>query len=204
MLVNQPTCQDHSIRWAGLPVSRIRVLAGRAAEQLRQRGPSEAVAKILSYLVRWTRDAIGVQRVRRAAEETGEEILNLWPGETVEVKSNEEIRRTLDSGDRTRGLGFMPGMARHCGKRYRVYKRAQTIILEGSDEVRRLKNTVLLEGVLCDGEHLVCDRSCFYFWKESWLRRVSREGTLEGPERSSEAVAASGVQRRRSTETLEP
>ena len=188
MLSNQPSCQDASIRPAGLPVSRVRVLAGRAAERFHQNGPREMVQRILFYLVRLTKHAIGVQPVRRAAEVAGEEILDLQPGETVEVKSEEEIRRTLDSADRTHGLGFMAGMARHCGKRYRVYKRARTIILEGSGEVRRLKNTVLLEGVICDGEHFVCDRSCFYFWKEAWLRRVSSGEGLYANESSEDSI----------------
>ena len=106
------------------------------------------------------------------AENLNPAILDLQPGEFVEVRSEEEIRRTLDANRRNRGLIFMANMAKSCGKQFRVYKRAQTIILEGSGEVRRLKNTVLLEGGICDGEGFVCDRSCFFFWREAWLKRV--------------------------------
>jgi hypothetical protein len=47
-------------------------------------------------------------------------------------------------------------------------------MLEGSGELRKLQNTVLLEGVMCDGI-FGCDRSCFQFWREAWLRRVPDE-----------------------------
>jgi hypothetical protein len=41
--------------------------------------------------------------------------------------------------------------------------------------------TVLLDGVMCDGtEHGGCDRSCFLFWREEWLKRVTPVGTLSG------------------------
>ena len=66
----------------------------------------------------------------------------------------------------------MPSMSRYCGTQLRLYKRVETIVLEGTGQTRRLKDTVLLEGAICDGEGFVCDRSCFYFWKEAWLTRV--------------------------------
>ena len=48
------------------------------------------------------------------------EVLGLQPGELVEIKSEEEIRRTLDATGKNRGLGFMPEMWPHCGRRGRV------------------------------------------------------------------------------------
>lgn len=102
-----------------------------------------------------------------------EEALNLRPGEWVEVKSEKEIFRTLDEKRRYKGLYFMGGMREYCGKQYRVYKRVERIMLESNQELRKMKNTVLLEGVICNGRVLCgCDRSCFYYWKEAWLRRV--------------------------------
>jgi hypothetical protein len=32
---------------------------------------------------------------------------------------------------------------------------------------------VLLEAVYCPGITFRCDRSCFLFWKEVWLRRAT-------------------------------
>lgn len=104
-----------------------------------------------------------------------EEVLNLKPGELVEVKSEAEIMATLDEKGRNKGLGWMCNMRKFCGQRFRVYKRLERIILESTGEYRNVKNTVLLEGVLCDGEEWYgCDRSCFHFWREAWLRRVKQ------------------------------
>jgi hypothetical protein len=102
-----------------------------------------------------------------------QEVLNLQPGDLVEVKSAEEILATLDRNRKCRGLLWMTGMRKFCGKRYRVFKRIERILLESNGELRKMKNTVLLEGVLCDGsEFSRCDRSCFHFWREAWLKRI--------------------------------
>ena len=100
-----------------------------------------------------------------------EENLGLRPGEVVEVKSEAEILATLDERGRHRGLLWMPNMARFCGKRHRVLKRMETIMLESTGELRKIRNTVLLEGAMCEDLY-GCDRSCFHYWRETWLRRV--------------------------------
>jgi len=106
-----------------------------------------------------------------------QEVLNLRPGELVEVKCVKEILATLDESRKYNGLLWMTGMRKHCGKRYRVFKRVETILLESNGELRKMKNTVLLQGVMCDGaEFCGCDRSCFHFWREAWLRRVKEDG----------------------------
>jgi len=102
-----------------------------------------------------------------------DEVLNLKPGELVEVKSEREILATLDADGKNRGLLWMRGMRSYCGKRYRVFKRVETILLESNGKLRKMRNTVLLEGVMCDGsEFFGCDRSCFHYWREVWLRRA--------------------------------
>jgi hypothetical protein len=104
---------------------------------------------------------------------TDEEVLNLKPGEWVEVKSEQEILATLDQKGRYKGLGWMCNMRKFCGHRYRVFKRLETMLLESNRQYRKVKDTVLLEGVICDGEEWYgCDRSCFHFWREVWLRRA--------------------------------
>lgn len=102
------------------------------------------------------------------------EVLNLQPGEWVEVRSVKEIFATLNEKNELRGLRFVPEMVKFCGKRFKVYKRLEKIILEATGELRRIRTpTVLLEGVFCDGTaHGGCDRSCFSFWREAWLKRV--------------------------------
>jgi hypothetical protein len=103
-----------------------------------------------------------------------EEVLDLCPGEWVEVKSADEIHRMLDGNGRYKGLLWMANMDRFCGKRYRVRKRLEKMMLESNGEFRRLKHTVLLEGATCENLY-GCDRSCFHFWREAWLRRVEAD-----------------------------
>ena len=104
-----------------------------------------------------------------------DEVLNLLPGEWVEVRTAKEIFDTLDTQGKLRGLRFTREMQKFCGKRFKVYKRLEKIILEETGELRTIKTpTVLLEGVFCDGMfHGGCDRSCFSYWREAWLRRAS-------------------------------
>jgi hypothetical protein len=112
---------------------------------------------------------------RRASGNIPKESLGLTPGEWVEVKSVKEILATLDQHGKLKGLAFNREMAKFCGKRFKVYKRLEKIVLESTGELRRIKTpTVILEGVFCDGEtHDNCDRSCFCFWREAWLQRVN-------------------------------
>jgi hypothetical protein len=121
--------------------------------------------------------AFGIKRkVTPTPVPPDEEVLNLKPGEWVEIKSEQEILATLDGNRRYKGLYFMGGMRNFCGQRVRVYKRAERILLESTEELRTMKNTVLLEGVMCDGRDWAgCDRSCFYYWREAWLRRVKED-----------------------------
>jgi hypothetical protein len=101
-------------------------------------------------------------------------VLDLQPGEWVEVRSPEEIFSTLNLKFMHKGMGFMPEMLQSCGKKYRVYKKVEKIVLETTGESRIIKTpTVFLEGNFCDGSfHDGCDRSCFCFWREAWLKRV--------------------------------
>ncbi len=102
------------------------------------------------------------------------EVLDLQPGEYVQVRSLDEIRATLDENGKYKGLLFMPEMEDFCGKKCRVFKKVRSITLESNGEVRILKSpTVFLEGVYCDGKrHHGCDRSCLLFWREAWLKRT--------------------------------
>jgi len=99
------------------------------------------------------------------------EVPELQPGEWVRVRSREEIRAMLDRCERYEGLAWMTTMEKCCGREFTVRRRVHKIVLESTGEIRKLKNTVLLEGGICDGIY-GCDRSCFFFWKEAWLERV--------------------------------
>lgn len=110
-----------------------------------------------------------------ATARTPDEPLNLEPGEWVEVKSREEIIRTLDRKGRNRGLEFTPLMLPFCGRRYRVSHRVDRMIMETTGAMRELRNTVALENVTCDGHTCWggCPRDQIHFWREIWLKRVT-------------------------------
>jgi hypothetical protein len=103
------------------------------------------------------------------------ESLGLRTGEMVMVKSLPEIIETLDKNGRNRGLHFSVDMIRFCGRQYRVRSRADRLITEATGEMRGIPNTVILEGVTCDGSVYAfggCPRMDFQYWREIWLRRV--------------------------------
>jgi hypothetical protein len=100
--------------------------------------------------------------------------LNLRVGEIVEVRTKEEILRTLDENGKLDQLPFMPEMFKYCGKKFKVFKRAdKTCDTIEKTGCRRMKDTVHLEECRCDGQsHGGCEAGCLLFWKEAWLRRV--------------------------------
>ncbi len=110
----------------------------------------------------------------------------LCVGDWVEVRSKDEILKTLDKNGQLEGLPFMPEMFAYCGQRLRVYKRAhKTCDTVYEYKGRKMKDAVHLEGVRCDGQsHGGCEASCLIFWKTAWLRVLDPAGrelsTAEG------------------------
>jgi hypothetical protein len=103
------------------------------------------------------------------------QVLGLQPGDWVQVRSEKEIRATLDDRERHKGLYFMPEMRKYCGQTLRVRKKVENIMLESNREMRKVRiPTVILDDAVCDGESSGgCDRSCFLLWREVWLRRAT-------------------------------
>ena len=97
----------------------------------------------------------------------------LCAGDWVEVRSKEEILRTLDKNGRLEDMPFMPQMFEYCGKRFRVYKRAhKTCDTINSFVGRRLANGIHLN-LRCDGKaYGGCQAACLIFWKAAWLKPV--------------------------------
>jgi hypothetical protein len=121
-------------------------------------------------------------------QQTVHESLNLQPGELVEVKSREEIQATLDAHGKHRGMAFVPEMGLYCGRRFRVARRVERMIQEGTGQMRQLRDTVALESVTCMGlAQRRCPRGCFHLWRECWLKRVPEESPAE-PNRPSPAL----------------
>lgn len=120
------------------------------------------------------------QRVRGPArgssQSTPVESLNLQPGEWVEVKSMEEILKTLNTNAKNRGLQFTRDMRRWAGQRHRVNARIDKIIDDGTGQMRQMHNTVSLVGITCGCRYMAigmagCSRCEFTYWREIWLRR---------------------------------
>ncbi len=106
---------------------------------------------------------------------TPAESLNLQSGELIEVKPLGSINNTLDEAGYNRGLLFFPDMGSLCGKRERVDRRIEKIIVDGTGEMRQLRNTVYLENSYCGCVYALtgCPRREFSYWREIWLRRPS-------------------------------
>lgn len=121
---------------------------------------------------------------------------HLRAGDLVEVKRIEEILATLDAQGTFEALPFMPEMLRFCGKRFRVFKRANKVC-DTIDKtgLRRMQRTVLLDGVRCDGgDHGGCQAACMILWKEEWLRLIGGEQAadlvaIESPRHSAKDLA---------------
>jgi hypothetical protein len=105
---------------------------------------------------------------------TPKEVLDLQPGELVQVKDKEEIFQTLDTKDRNRGLMFDVEMLRYCGRQARVLQRVERIVDERTGRLLELPgDCIILDGVICSGHyHQYCPRNIYPFWREIWLRRV--------------------------------
>ncbi len=135
-------------------------------------GLSVYISRILPT-TRLGRTLFGRKR-KHTSPKSSKQKLNLRPGDWVEVKPFEVIFATLNSEGKLRGLAFTKEMMQYCGRRFRVYKRLEKIILESTGEMRTIRTpTVILENVVCNGEaHGNCDRTCFCFWREDWLSRM--------------------------------
>jgi hypothetical protein len=101
--------------------------------------------------------------------------LGLRAGDRVVVKSRHEILATLDRSGALDGLPFMPEMFAFCGRQFTVVKRAdKTCDTIKNTGLRRMSDTVHLDGTRCDGSaHAGCEAACQIFWKEAWLRPVA-------------------------------
>lgn len=119
--------------------------------------------------------------------------LNLKSGEWVEVRSRAEILATLDGKASLDDMPFMPEMLEHCGRRFRVFKRAhKTCDTAEKTGGRSVPDAVHLENLRCDGSgHGGCQAGCMIFWKEAWLKRVP--GPAKAPLPSVVAVPVDEV-----------
>ncbi|MFH1689065.1 MAG: hypothetical protein ABIE42_02370 [Candidatus Eisenbacteria bacterium] len=121
---------------------------------------------------RWSEREDGTFEARAPEKLTG----GLKAGDLVEVLSIEDVRATLDRNWKHDGLKFLKPMEQYCGRKFRVLKSVHRILDEHNHAMQKTRDTVILAGGICHGQGLYgregCDRSCFFFWKEAWLRNV--------------------------------
>ena len=150
---------------------------------MRNRLPRHALASCFQSLGRYD-DSV-------ATPAKTKERSRLRRGDVVEVRSEEEILRTLDPSGKLGALPFMPEMLRFCGKRFRVSGRAH----KACDTVewktlRRMEDAVHLEDLRCDGSaHGGCQAGCLLYWKEAWLRRVDEADSGENDSPPEDRIA---------------
>jgi hypothetical protein len=146
------------------------------------------LAAVNAFMLRW--------RGRRyphvcglAGKQTPTAAMNLRAGELVRIRPEAEIMRTLNSGQRNRGLWFDVEMLPHCGSEQRVLRRVERIVDEKTGKLIHFQQPcVILDGVTCNGNlsthRMFCPRAVYPYWREIWLERVDavddRAGTDAG------------------------
>jgi hypothetical protein len=95
--------------------------------------------------------------------------INNW----VRVLDQDQIRATLDSHDRLRGLWFAEQQWPYCGG---VFPVSQVVrrIQDDSGKMRPVSRTVLLDQTRCGGitGDTGCGRDCPMMFRDEWLERV--------------------------------
>jgi hypothetical protein len=114
------------------------------------------------------------------------QLLDLKPGEWVEVRSQDEILSTITRSGFNRGMRYDMEMSKYCGNRYRVQLRVSKLINEVTGKMMVMKSPCIqLEDVYCRAEctdkRLGCPRASNTYWREIWLKRV------EGPASSGDS-----------------
>jgi hypothetical protein len=165
----RPGCQIHSLTELAEPLGKL-----ERAWQFFKKRLKRFTKRRLRYVQNTIREVLhsssgGDKDPLKRKEE-------LHPGDVVLVLPREEIRKTLNRWNGLRGCAFMEEMWSFCGAKQRVLKRVNTFLDERDYEMKRCRGIVILDGVLCSGikDFGPCDRSCFFFWREEWLKRINQ------------------------------
>jgi hypothetical protein len=118
-------------------------------------------------------------------QRTPTQVLDIQEGETVRVKSYDQILGTIDTDYKNRGMAFHAELVPYCGKTLKVIKRIERIIDEKSGRLVVLKNPcIVVEKTECEGVYgkpLFCPRGCYAYWREIWLERPDQSDALSSP-----------------------
>lgn len=99
---------------------------------------------------------------------------SLSVGDWVRVRSEEEIRATLDRWHELQGCAFLEYMWQYCGSTQQVLQVMERFLDERDYKVKKVKGVVLLKDVICHGTPVFgrCDRCCHLFWRVEWLEKL--------------------------------
>jgi hypothetical protein len=134
--------------------------------------------RVVEWLFWKTRKALCGVYARGTQKSTPVESLNLQAGEWIEIKPVESISETLNDRGYNRGLLFTPAMGCASGEKFQVKRKLEKIIVDGTGEMRQMRNTAFLEGSMCGCSCVAfggCPRGEFAYWRDIWLRRVTAE-----------------------------
>jgi hypothetical protein len=128
---------------------------------------------------------------------TGVSTMAFQVGDWVRVRSEEEIKSTLNHWRQLKGCTFMAEMAPYCGTIQRVLKPVKRFMDERDHQLKKTKGLVLLERANCQGTDKFgpCDRHCFYFWREEWLEKIEGPTQLQGSEATNAGSSALAISR---------
>jgi hypothetical protein len=108
-------------------------------------------------------------------------VQGLAPGTLVQIRSKQEIARSLDEMQKTKGLAFdPPSMLPYCGKTVPVKMKVERFIDERTGKLVQLKSDCyILDGVVCSGDRNAgkwfCPRAIYPWWREAWLQPVDED-----------------------------
>ena len=170
---NRYRCQATQLEKIATPVSVGQL--GQYVHDYRSGVPASSIAKFFTGLA--TRKLLGISdsiqgscNVRTPASD-----LQLAVGDSVKVKSMQEIQETLDKNGCNRGLWFDPAeMKPFCGKTMVVSRIVKRLINEQSGDLRHMRvPAVVLSETECSGVfRRFCSRGMLHFWREIWLEKA--------------------------------
>ena len=171
-------CQSTEMANATQHLTKIGILRNCYADVASgSRGVVEMVGLICAPLWRKATKKIPRRKLKGALKRTPVGDLGLQPGELIQIKSEQEIAKTLDEKGRNRGLICDLGMTQYAGGQYRVRTRLDRMISESTGQMRKVEGTVILEGLECLCWRVAggCPRQDYMYWRELWLERMEQD-----------------------------
>ena len=161
-------CQLHSLGQMQLPLNQTEIASQFMVHRVR-RMAKRRMQFVSNAAWKATHGVTDATKADATAE-----VPEFKPGDRVRVKSRDAIRAGLDNWNVQGGCAFMEEMYEYCDTEQVVFKKVEKFLDERDYRTKKVRNTYLLEGLLCEGtvDFGPCDRSCFFFWRAEWLEKV--------------------------------